>query len=68
MERALSEGVELDGYMHWSLLDNFEWDSGWWPKFGLIEVDRANDMKRTVRPSATYFAKRIKDLQLKRTD
>jgi beta-glucosidase len=62
MERALSEGVKLDGYLHWSLLDNFEWDSGWWPKFGLIEVDRKNNMKRTIRPSARWFSRKIKEL------
>lgn len=62
MERALSEGVELKGYFHWSLLDNFEWKYGWWPKFGLVEVDRENDMKRTVRPSGKWFAGKIKEL------
>ena len=63
MEKALSEGVDLRGYMHWSLLDNFEWAYGWWPKFGLIEVDRKNDMKRTIRPSAKWFANKLKDIQ-----
>lgn len=58
MERALSEGVKLVGYYHWSLLDNFEWAYGWWPKFGLVEVDRTT-MKRTIRPSARWFAKEI---------
>jgi beta-glucosidase len=62
MERALSEGVDLRGYFHWSLLDNFEWKYGWWPKFGLVEVDRSS-MQRTIRPSAKWFASRIKDIQ-----
>ncbi len=62
MERALSEGVDVRGYFHWSLLDNFEWAFGWWPKFGLVEVDRKT-MKRTVRPSAKWFSKRIKATQ-----
>jgi beta-glucosidase len=62
MERAFSEGVKIIGYLHWSLLDNFEWAYGWWPKFGLVEVDRKNDMKRTVRPSAKWFAERITKL------
>ncbi len=62
MERALSQGVEVHGYLHWSLLDNFEWKYGWWPKFGLIEVDRKNGMKRRVRPSAKWFAERIKNI------
>ncbi|OGL31298.1 hypothetical protein A3F37_02960 [Candidatus Saccharibacteria bacterium RIFCSPHIGHO2_12_FULL_41_12] len=56
MERAISEGVDLRGYLHWSLLDNFEWGFGWWPKFGLVAVDRKHGMKRTIRPSAKWFA------------
>ncbi len=60
MERALSEGVQVIGYQHWSLLDNFEWAYGWWPQFGLVEVDR-KDMKRKVRPSAKYYAEQIQE-------
>lgn len=63
MERAISEGVDLRGYFHWSLLDNFEWSYGWWPKFGLVAVDRENGMKRTIRPSAKWFADLIKNIQ-----
>ncbi len=62
MERAISEGVDLRGYFHWSLLDNFEWKYGWWPKFGLVAVDREHGMKRTIRPSARWFADRIKEI------
>lgn len=62
MERAMSQGVHLIGYFHWSLLDNFEWAMGWWPRFGLVEVDRENGMRRTVRPSALWFGERIRKL------
>jgi beta-glucosidase len=63
MERALSEGVDLRGYFHWSLLDNFEWSYGWWPKFGLVEVDREHGMKRKIRPSALWFADILKQIR-----
>jgi beta-glucosidase len=62
MQRALSEGVKIKGYFHWSLLDNFEWSDGWWPKFGLVEVDRDEGMERKIRPSSKWYAERIKDL------
>lgn len=62
MERALSDGVDIKGYFHWSLLDNFEWKYGWWPRFGLVEVDRENGMRRKVRPSAKWLAKKITSL------
>ena len=62
MERALSEGVDVKGYFHWSLLDNFEWAHGWWPKFGLVAVDREHGMKRTIRQSAKWFADKIERL------
>ena len=39
MQKAMGEGVELIGYLHWSLLDNFEWAYGKWPRFGLVEID-----------------------------
>ena len=62
MERAISEGVDLRGYFHWSLLDNFEWQDGWWPKFGLVEVNRKT-MKRTLRPSAKWYTELLGDIQ-----
>lgn len=61
--KARKAGVNLLGYMHWSLLDNFEWAYGWWPKFGLVHVDRKNGMKRTVRASSKWWAVQIKNLQ-----
>ncbi len=62
MQRAMQHGVDLIGYLHWSLLDNFEWNKGFWPKFGLVAVDRRT-MQRTVRPSAAWFGRVIKKLR-----
>lgn len=50
-QQAIQEGVDLRGYFHWSLLDNFEWDKGFWPRFGLVEVD-FETQERTIRESA----------------
>ncbi len=58
LQRALKSGVDLRGYLHWSLLDNFEWEQGYWPEFGLIAVDRKT-MKRTIRPSARWLGDHV---------
>lgn len=62
MNNAIKAGVRLEGYMHWSLLDNFEWAHGFWPRFGLVEVDYKT-FKRTVRPSAVWYGTVIKKLR-----
>jgi beta-glucosidase len=53
---CLKDGIDVRSYIHWSLLDNFEWIFGFGPRFGLIDVDRAT-MKRTVKPSAQVLGK-----------
>ncbi len=62
MHRSLKDGVKLIGYLHWSLIDNFEWDKGYWPRFGLVEVDRRT-VRRTLRPSAVWLGAVIKKLR-----
>ena len=59
IEEAQKEGVDVRGYLHWSLMDNFEWDLGFGPKFGLVEIDYET-LKRKPRPSA-YVYKAIID-------
>ena len=61
--RAMQEGVDLRGYLHWSLLDNFEWAHGFGSRFGLIEVDYQT-LERSIRPSAWEYAKICKENQL----
>ena len=51
MQKATEEGVDLRGYFYWSLMDNFEWDKGFWPRFGLVEIDYKT-MERKIRQSA----------------
>lgn len=52
--RCLADGVDVRGYLHWTLLDNFEWVSGYRMHFGLIAVDRST-FERTVKPSARWL-------------
>lgn len=54
--KALENGVDVRGYLHWSLLDCFEWEDGYKWKFGLIEVDFATQ-RRKIRRSAEFYAK-----------
>lgn len=57
ISEATDEGVDVRGYFYWSLMDNFEWGKGFWPKFGLLEIDRKS-LERKSRHSA-YFYKDI---------
>ncbi|MFA5390202.1 MAG: glycoside hydrolase family 1 protein [Candidatus Omnitrophota bacterium] len=56
MHRAMEQGVPVMGYLYWSLLDNFEWDKGFGPRFGLIDIDYKTQ-QRTVRASAVKFSR-----------
>lgn len=58
LAKALGKSVDVKGYFHWSLIDNFEWDKGFWPRFGLVEVDYKTQ-KRTMRKSGEYYGKII---------
>jgi beta-glucosidase len=51
---AIDDGVDVRGYVHWTLLDNFEWISGFSKTFGLIAVDRTT-FARTIKPSARWL-------------
>jgi beta-glucosidase len=51
---CLADGIDVRGYVHWSLLDNFEWAFGYGPTFGLVAVDRTTQA-RTPKPSARWL-------------
>ncbi|MET7423317.1 GH1 family beta-glucosidase [Dactylosporangium sp. NPDC005555] len=52
--RAISEGVRLEGYHVWSLLDNFEWAEGYSQRWGIIHVDYATQQRRR-KASADWY-------------
>ncbi len=52
--QALQQGVGVQGYMVWSLLDNFEWASGYEKRFGIVHVDYATQ-QRTLKDSALWY-------------
>ncbi|MCJ7793012.1 MAG: glycoside hydrolase family 1 protein [Candidatus Marinimicrobia bacterium] len=56
VHQAIQEGVDVRGYLYWSLIDNFEWAFGFKPRFGLIEINYKTQ-KRKIRKSAYAYAK-----------
>ncbi|MGH9047398.1 MAG: family 1 glycosylhydrolase, partial [Acidimicrobiales bacterium] len=42
-------------YLYWSAFDNFEWARGYEPTFGIVGIDRGDDLRRIVRPSALGY-------------
>ncbi len=58
--QAREEGVDVRGYLYWSLIDNFEWARGFGPRFGLVAIDYTTQV-RTIRTSAWAYAKIIKE-------
>jgi beta-glucosidase len=67
MRGLLSEGIDLRGYFHWTLADNFEWNEGWHLRFGLYELDPATQVRR-ARPSAQVYERVIRESRLHGTD
>ncbi len=60
LQKASDDGVDVEGYFHWSLLDNFEWHSGYAERFGLVYVDYQTQ-QRIPKESAQWYSQIIHD-------
>ena len=63
---ALDRGVRMAGYMVWSLLDNFEWASGYEKRFGIVHVDYPTQ-RRTMKDSAHWYRAFLQRQRAERT-
>ena len=54
IHNAIAQGVNVDGYFVWSLLDNFEWARGYEKRFGIVRVD-LDTMARTIKASGNWY-------------
>ena len=55
--RGLAGGLDVRGYLYWSAFDDVAWNDGYRPRFGLVGIDRADRLRRVVRPSALTLAR-----------
>jgi beta-glucosidase len=54
LAKAMEQGIDVRGYFLWSLLDNFEWNSGYAKRFGIVHVDYETQ-QRTLKDSAIWY-------------
>ena len=59
VEDAIANGLDVRGYFHWTLVDNFEWALGFAPRFGLFRYD-VSTQKRKLRRSGQIYARIVK--------
>lgn len=58
LRKAAAEGVEIDGYFVWSIMDNFEWAHGYEKRFGLVYIDYESQ-NRIIKDSGYWYKKVI---------
>ena len=63
LARAVKEGYPVDGYSHWSLLDNLEWNLGYRSRFGLVYVNY-NTLERIPKLSSKWYSELIRTGQI----
>lgn len=61
--KLIDDGVDVQRYYYWSLLDNLEWNDGYGPRFGLVHVDY-DTQKRTIRKSAMHYKDLIENREI----
>ena len=54
LHEALQEGADIQGYFAWSIFDNFEWERGYAPRFGLVRINYET-LERIPKQSAYWF-------------
>ena len=55
LSAVLADGIDVQGYFYWSLLDNFEWAMGYAKRFGLVYVDYDDDLRRIPKDSYRWY-------------
>lgn len=55
VKKAMDDGANIIGYFAWSIVDNFEWRSGYTSRFGIVFIDWKNNLKRIPKLSAYWF-------------
>jgi beta-glucosidase len=63
LHRATQRGVDVRGYLVWSLLDNFEWSWGYSKRFGIVRVDY-DTLQRTVKDSGRWYSQLAATLRI----
>ena len=61
LKRAMNEGANIMGYIHWSAFDNFEWNCGYGRRFGLVFVDYKDNLRRIKKSSFEWYKNVIKN-------